>query len=71
MAYCNLGYIHQSVHTVCSNVLCLPPVICRIVQQTFPQQGAYILSMHSFIVYARSVAFISLILGRLLFYNNR
>ena len=31
MAYRTLRFIHHFLHIVCSNVLRLPPVVCRIV----------------------------------------
>lgn len=35
MAYRTLRFIHQFLHTVCSNVLRHPPVACRIDQHSF------------------------------------
>lgn len=35
MAYRTLPFIHRFLHTVCSNVLRLPPVACRIDQHSF------------------------------------
>ena len=52
MAYRNLVHIHHFLHTVCSNVLRLPPIGCRIVQQTLPQHGAYYYSMHEAMVFS-------------------
>ena len=52
MAYRNLENIRHFLHTVCSNVLRLPPIGCRIVQQTQLQHGAYFLSMREIKVYS-------------------
>ena len=35
MAYLTLPHIRHFLHTVCANVLRLPPVACRIVQHSF------------------------------------